>query len=98
MQVQHSYNSSTNGLISLTHVFTLSTVDELTNKNPAFHKNRTHDFHTSKCAGYLQVHSGDELLPSAASGQFRLHQVKQLRTEGVHCRESADKGPVALKI
>ena len=27
-----------------------------------FDKNRTHDFRTSRCAGYLLVHSGDELL------------------------------------
>ena len=25
-----------------------------------FGKNRTHDFHTSRCAGYLLDHSGDE--------------------------------------
>ena len=46
MQVQHSYNSSANGWILLTH---------------AFDKNRTHDFRTtSRCAGYLLDHSGDE--------------------------------------
>ena len=27
-----------------------------------FGKNRTHDFRTSRCAGYLLDHSGDELL------------------------------------
>ena len=29
------------------------------NKNPA-DKNRTHDFRTSRCAGYLLNHSGDD--------------------------------------
>ena len=28
------------------------------------------------------------------SGQFRVHQVTQLRTDGVHCRESAGTVPV----
>ena len=28
--------------------------------NSYFGKNRTHDFHTSRCAGYLVDHSGDE--------------------------------------
>ena len=32
------------------------------------------------------------------SGQFRFYRVVQLRTDGVHCRESAGKGPVALKV
>ena len=27
-----------------------------------FGKNRTHDFRTSRCAGYLLDHSGDELM------------------------------------
>ena len=36
MQVQRSYNSSTNGRISLTHVLTLSATDvRIMNKNPA---------------------------------------------------------------
>ena len=32
------------------------------------------------------------------SGQFRVYRVTQLRTDGVHCRESAGKGPVNLKV
>ena len=32
------------------------------------------------------------------SGQSRVYRVKQLRTDGVHCRESADTRPVNLKI
>ena len=32
------------------------------------------------------------------SGQSRVYQVKQLRTDGVHCRESAGTGPVNLKV
>ena len=31
------------------------------------------------------------------SGQSRVHRVTQLRTDGVHCRESAGTGPVNLK-
>ena len=51
MQVQHSYNSSANGWILLTHVLTLTFRYGRQNKNPAFDKNRTHDFRTtSGCA------------------------------------------------
>ena len=57
MQVQQSYNSSTNGWILLTHFPTLS----IEHKS-YFGKNRTHDFRTSRCAGYLLDHSGDEYL------------------------------------
>ena len=32
------------------------------------------------------------------SGQSRVYRVTQLRTEGVHCRESAGIGPVNLKV
>ena len=32
------------------------------------------------------------------SGQSRVYQVTQLRTDSVHCRESASTGPVVLKI
>ena len=32
------------------------------------------------------------------SGQSRVYRVTQLRTDGVHCRESASTGPVSLKI
>ena len=32
------------------------------------------------------------------SGQSRVNRVTQLRTDGVHCRESADTGPVNLKV
>ena len=32
------------------------------------------------------------------SGQSRVYRVTQLRTDGVHCRESAGKGPVNLKV
>ena len=31
-------------------------------------------------------------------GQSRVYQVTQLRTDGVHCRESAGTGPVNLKV
>ena len=33
-----------------------------------------------------------------SSGQSRVHRVTQLRADGVHCRESADTGPVVLKV
>ena len=32
------------------------------------------------------------------SGQSRVYRVTQLRTDGVHCRESAGAGPVNLKV
>ena len=32
------------------------------------------------------------------SGQSRVYRVMQLRTDGVHCRESAATGPVNLKV
>ena len=32
------------------------------------------------------------------SGQSRVHRVTQLRTDGVHCRESAGTGAVNLKV
>ena len=32
------------------------------------------------------------------SGQSRLNRVTQLRTDGVHCRESAGTGPVVLQV
>ena len=32
------------------------------------------------------------------SGQSRVYRVKQLRTDGIHCRESADTEPVSLKV
>ena len=32
------------------------------------------------------------------SGQSRVYRVMQLRTDGVHCRESAGTGPVILKV
>ena len=32
------------------------------------------------------------------SGQSRVYRVTQLRTDGVHCRESTGTGPVVLKV
>ena len=32
------------------------------------------------------------------SCQFRVYRVTQLRTDGVHCRESAGTGPVNIKV
>ena len=32
------------------------------------------------------------------SGQSRVYRVTQLRTDGVHCRESTGTGPVNLKV
>ena len=32
------------------------------------------------------------------SGQSRVYRVSQLRTNGIHCRESAGTGPVKLKV
>ena len=58
MQVQHNYDPSTNGRILLTHVLTLSATDARINF--MLDNNRTHDFRSSRCAGYLLDHSGDE--------------------------------------
>ena len=33
-----------------------------------------------------------------SSGQSRVYRVTELRTDGVHCRESASTGPVNLKV
>ena len=35
---------------------------------------------------------------SPPSSQFRVYQVTQLRTDGVHCRKSAGTGPVVLNV
>ena len=51
------FNSSTNGWILLTHVPTLPLRKK--EHESYFGKNRTHDFRTSRCAGYLLDHSGD---------------------------------------
>ena len=32
------------------------------------------------------------------SGHSRVYRVTQLRTDGVHCRESVGTGPVVLKV
>ena len=52
-EVQHSSNSSTNhnGWILLTHVLTLSVTEEKHTNSGC--KNRTHDFRTRRCSGYL---------------------------------------------
>ena len=51
-------NQWLNFTYSLSHAFRY----ERKNTNPTwyFGKNRTHDFRTSRCAAYLQDHSGDE--------------------------------------
>ena len=36
--------------------------------------------------------------PTSPSGQSRVYRVTQLRTDGVHCRESAGTEPVILEI
>ena len=36
--------------------------------------------------------------PNAPSDQFRVYRVMQLRTDVIHCRESAGTGPVILKF
>ena len=44
--------------ILLTHVLTLSATDARIRN--LLEKNQTHDFRTSRCAGYLLDYSGDE--------------------------------------
>ena len=64
-----------------------------------FGKNRTHDFRTSRCAAYLLDHSGDELYYcQPPSGQSRVIWVTQVRTDGVHSRESAGSGSVRYVV
>ena len=58
MHIQHAYNSSTIGCI-FTHVLTLSATEE--KHKLWFDKNRTYDFRTSRCAGHLLDHSGDDI-------------------------------------
>ena len=46
-------------------------------------------------------HGGVHLLilkRHTSSGQSRIDRVTQVRTDGVHCRESAGTGPVVLKV
>ena len=38
------------------------------------------------------------LIRHTPSGQSRVYRFTQLRTDGVHCRESAGTGPVNLKV
>ena len=82
MQVQHSYNSSTNGWILLTHVSTLSVTKE--RPQILLGKNRTHDFRTSRCAGYLLDHSGDEGYCTLTLIAMQGH--KKLYYCGTHCK------------
>ena len=44
------------------------------------------------------VHLFVETAIHTPSGQSRVYRVTQLRTDGVHCRESAGTGPVVLKV
>ena len=38
------------------------------------------------------------LNPHSPSGQCRVYRVAQLRTDGVHCRESTGTGPLVFKV
>ena len=38
------------------------------------------------------------LIRHTPSGQSRVYRVTQMRTDGVHCRDSAGTGPVNLKV
>ena len=42
--------------------------------------------------------SDDHTYVHTPSGKSRVYRVTQLRTDGVHCRESAGTGPVNLKV
>ena len=52
--------------------------------------------------GFLPISAARRLLiylnHRTPSGQSRVYRVTQLRTDGVHCRESAGTGPVNLKV
>ena len=59
MQVQHSYNSSTNMVEFYLLTFPRFPLPKKEHKS-YLGKNRTHDFRTSRCAAYLLDHSGDD--------------------------------------
>ena len=57
MQVQHSYNSSTNVMVEF-YLLTFPRFPLRKKEHKSyFGKNRTHDFRTSRCAGHLLDHS-----------------------------------------
>ena len=61
MQVQHSYNSSTEPMVEF-YLLTFPRFPLRKKEHKSyFGKNRTHDFRSSRCAAYLLDHSGDEL-------------------------------------
>ena len=58
----HSYNSSPNGQILPILTFPRFPLRKKEKTQILLDKNRTHDFRTSRCAGYLLDHSRDERL------------------------------------
>ena len=55
------------------------------------------DFRGGVCS-YRHRPSGYHIIPPIPSDQSRVNRVTQLRTDGVHCLESAGTAPVALKV
>ena len=65
MQAQNSYNSSAN----MVEFYLLASISRFPLRKKEhksyFGRNRTHDFRTSRCAGHLPDHSGDEGLSNS---------------------------------
>ena len=59
-----------------------------------FGKNRTHDFRTSRCAGYLLDHSGDEGLYT----YMNHHAQHPIITQHNHCSSTKLQGLVLMSI
>ena len=51
--------------------------------------------YSSRIPGQASIYFYQHHTPS---GQSRVYRVTQLRTDGVHCRESVGTGPVVLKV
>ena len=54
----------------------------------------THGIPPGFCAASINMY----LNRHSPSGQSRVNRVTQVRTDGVHCRESAGTGPLAVKV
>ena len=101
-------NQSLNFTYSRTHAFRY----KHQNKNPA-DKNRTHDFLTRRCAGYLLSHSGDDKIPNSTSPLSILqygtvwysmvqygtaYQVRLLCSKGIWFDEQERRGQPTLAL
>ena len=63
-----------------------------------FGKDRTHDFHTSRCAGYLLDHSGDMLLVNvllSSCSDIMDRARRKRKSEGLR-KDGSDKTPAQV--